>query len=558
MQQLEAHEYPLHKIFCSDYDFQIPDYQRPYAWGKDQTGQLFDDLREALERGGNEPYFLGSLVLVKKNGSATTDIIDGQQRLTTLTILLAVIRDLTSDEALAVRVSTMILEAGDPILGLASKPRLSLRKRDAQFFKTYVQTPGAIPSLLGIKPHALRTDAQACIQQNARLLHENLVTWSDEAQLRLLQLLSSRTFLVVVSTPNLHSAHRIFSVMNARGLDLSPADIFKSQIIGALDDQISDEYAAKWEDAEQALGRDHFADLFLHIRMIFAKRRAERELLKEFPAQVLNAYLPNNAAQFVDDVLIPYTEAYVQIRDQTYSAVPGSESLNVWFRRLAQLDNNDWRPPALWALRHHYDDPAWLEEFFRLLERLAASMLIRRVYATPRAIRYASLLRELADGQGLECPSLDLSYGERYETMEHLDGNIYLAGKVCKYVLLRLDECLGQNPGVRYEHSRVTIEHVLPQRPSAHSEWTKSFDNEQRAEWTNRLANLVLLNRTKNSQAQNYSFDKKKSLYFRGKNGIPTFALTIQVLTTSDWKPELLDKRQVNLLGRLQAEWALG
>ena len=51
-------------------------------------------------------------------------------------------------------------------------------------------------------------------------------------------MLSDRTFLVVVSTPDLDSAHRIFSVMNARGLDLSPADIFKSQVIGDLADEV--------------------------------------------------------------------------------------------------------------------------------------------------------------------------------------------------------------------------------------------------------------------------------------------------------------------------------
>ena len=66
MQQLEAHEVPLHKIFSSDYDFHIPDYQRPYAWEVEQASQLLEDLTEALDRSGEEPYFLGSIVLVKE------------------------------------------------------------------------------------------------------------------------------------------------------------------------------------------------------------------------------------------------------------------------------------------------------------------------------------------------------------------------------------------------------------------------------------------------------------------------------------------------------------
>lgn len=94
MQQLEAREVPLHKVFCSDYDFRIPEYQRPYAWDTEQTLQLLDDLAAALARDGSEPYFLGSVVLIKDGREAHAEVIDGQQRLTTLTILIAVLRDL--------------------------------------------------------------------------------------------------------------------------------------------------------------------------------------------------------------------------------------------------------------------------------------------------------------------------------------------------------------------------------------------------------------------------------------------------------------------------------
>jgi uncharacterized protein with ParB-like and HNH nuclease domain len=66
MQRLEASEKALGKIFCADYDFMIPDYQRPYAWGKEQAVELLDDLSGALDRDEGEPYFLGSIVLIKQ------------------------------------------------------------------------------------------------------------------------------------------------------------------------------------------------------------------------------------------------------------------------------------------------------------------------------------------------------------------------------------------------------------------------------------------------------------------------------------------------------------
>jgi hypothetical protein len=480
--------------------------------------------------------------------------------LTTLTILLAVLRDVTQNQELKQAINQLIVQPQAIILGLAAEPRLRLHKRDAQFFRDRVQTMGAIGDLLELDPATLKTDAQRAILANAKALHTMIADWTEDRLLDLVQLLGGRTVMVVVSTPDLDSAHRIFSVMNARGRDLSPADIFKSHIIGDLngDDAMADECAQRWEDAEEALGRDAFADLFLHIRMIFAKEKAQHGLLKEFPHQVLNHFLPGNAKSFVTDVLAPYAEAYEQISDKSYVASHGAEKVNAWFRRLSQLDSQDWRPAALWALRHHGQDPDYLDEFLRSLERLAASFFIRRVYATPRVRRYAELLRQLeSNGAGLDVPAFELSDEERRDTLDQLKGPVYLATKTRKYILLRLNELLAPDAGIMYDFPLITVEHVLPQKPEANSHWMTDFSPQQRAWWTHRLANLVLLNRAKNAEAQNFAFDKKKEKYFRGKLGVAPFPLTIQVVSHATWSPEVLETRQTDLVGRLATEWGL-
>ncbi|MFD4032001.1 DUF262 domain-containing protein [Streptomyces sp. NPDC058637] len=556
MAQLEARELPLHKVFCSDYDFRIPDYQRPYAWQTEQAQQLLADLEEALLRGDGEPYFLGSLVLVKDSRAAEADVIDGQQRLTTLTILLAVMRDLAQQPDVVTNLVAMISEPGNTVLGLKAKPRLTLRPRDADFFHQHIQTSGSIKTLLELNPHNLRTDAQRAVQANARVLHTALSGWTDDQRLALCTLMGVQTFLVAVSTPDLDSAHRIFSVMNSRGLDLSPADIFKAQIIGEIDEQVSETYARRWEDAEESLGREEFSDLFMHIRMIFSGERARQELLKEFQAQVLTHYKGGRAKEFVDEVLVPYAEASAVIRDKTYAAGDGSPQVNLWFRRLLQLDNNDWWPAALWALRSHGDDPVWLGSFLRSLERLAASMFVRRIYTTPRVLRFAELLTELNKGLGLEAPAFQLTDDERTETLARLDGDVYYELRTRRFILLRLDELVAEDDIVTTYHApRITVEHVLPQNPGPQSQWRADFTVDQRKEWTHRLANLVLLSRTKNSQVQNLDFTDKKERYLR--RGVVAFPLTTQVLGQDTWTPEHLEKRQTELLGLLAEEWRL-
>lgn len=557
MKDLTAGEFPLRKIFSSDYEFVIPDYQRPYAWGKEQALQLLDDLEGALGRDTDEPYFLGSIVLVKEGSNPRAEVIDGQQRLTTLSILFAVLRDLTENPKLAAELARVVVEPGEILSGTDSKPRLTLRQRDAQFFGQRVQTERATNSLATLDDAHVKTDAQRSIRDNTVALMARLKEWPDERRQRLAAMLGTRTFLVVVATPDLNSAHRIFSVMNARGLDLTPADIFKSKVIGDISEAQAPEYANKWEQEEVDLGRDSFAELFGHIRTVFLKDRATKVLLQEFDEGVLQKYLPGKGREFVDEVLIPYSDAYERLLTQNYPDDAQWSPVNNWLRRLGQIDNDNWRPAALWVLKEHENDPAFIAAFLRRLERLAASMLIRRVYATPRGQRYADLLKQLDQEVGLAAPAFDLTPDEIAETKDRLADRIYLVAPVRKYVLLRLDDLLAKQPGVSYQHKMITVEHVLPQNPAADSQWAKDFTEEDQAQWTHRLGNLVLLNRAKNSEAQNYDFAKKKSNYFGGAHGSAVFALTTQVLAEDSWTPEVVKRRHEELLALLHKEWEL-
>ena len=557
LKPIDAGELQLGKLFTAEYDFTIPDYQRPYAWGKDETLQLLDDLQSSLDRDTDEPYFLGSVVLVKEKGIPAAEVIDGQQRLTTLTILFSVLRDLATDPALRVDIQKFVEEPEVVWDDRPAKPRLRLRERDAKFFRENVQTDGVIATLIKLSDNQVKTDAQKAIRDNAKALHDALSAWTADERKKLFVLMASRTFLVVVSTPDLNSAYRIFSVMNSRGLPLTPPDIFKSQVIGAIGEPDRSDYADLWEDLEEELGRDEFGDLFLYLRTIISTARAERGLLIEFPEQVLKDYLPTNGKGFVDNLLGPYALADQRLINQDFDGGGQWDDVNAWLKRLVQLDNDDWRPAALWALKNHKDAPAFLDAFLGKLERLAASFLLRRVYSTPRVGRYLELLKQLDAGEGLDAAAFELTDDEKKETRERIGGEIYLVNPVRKYVLLRLDSIIAANPGASYSHKIITVEHVLPQNPKYDSQWLEDFSDEERLHWTNRLGNLLLLNRTKNSEAQNYDFDLKKLKYFTSRKGAALFALTTQVLGYSEWTPAIVEQRHAELTKTLIDEWKL-
>ena len=87
------------------------------------------------------------------------------------------------------------------------------------------------------------------------------------------------------------------------------------------------------------------------IRAIKARTRGMKSLLQEFPEQVLNTYLPDDGRGFIREVLEPYARADIRLLAQDFQGEdPHWEQVNHWLKRLDQLDNDDWRPPALWAL----------------------------------------------------------------------------------------------------------------------------------------------------------------------------------------------------------------
>jgi hypothetical protein len=556
--KIQAAERPIGDIFSDEYRFTIPRYQRPYAWTTDQAGEMLDDLLAAASDGvpldAADPYFLGSIVLVKAENDANAEVVDGQQRLTTLTLLLSALRMHVSD-AYAESLDGRMFQKGDPIKGTVDQPRLTLRERDHAFFEKHIQERPGIAKLELLATDTL-SDSQRNLVKNATLFLDRLSDLADEDCHRLVSFIDRHTYLVVVSTQDFESAYRIFTVLNERGLDLTHTDILKSEIIGEISEPDQDAYTKKWESEEEDLGRIDFADLFSHIRMVFAKTKARESILKEFRSSVL-ARVPDGR-KFIDDVLVPLSDAFEIVTRADYKATAGADSVNHLLRWLNLLDNTDWVPPAIHYLSRPSVDTNALLRFLTDLERLAASMLVRRVDITRRIERYGRVLDAIQSGADLYAPEspLQLDETERAGTRQRLDGDIYTVTRVRLYVLLRLDSALSSG-GASYDHPLITVEHVLPQSPPAGSQWAMWFTDEQRKHWTHRLANLTLLTRRKNSQASNYEFDVKKQKYFTTKNGVSPFVLTTQVLAEQQWTPELLERRQAVLTSALTTLWKL-
>ena len=561
--KITGKEYPVAKIFSSDFDYEIPSYQRPYAWTVEQTETLFDDLFETYKQDDSEEtYFLGSIVLIKEEDRPHAEVIDGQQRLTTLTIFLSVLaHHIKGNPKFFNQLEKYIIEEGNAFEGIEPQPRLSLRNRDNDFFRKYVQEIH-IDELLKLDTAQQDTEAKMHIIENAAALDkkvsENLPT--EEDVIGFATYLIRRCYLVAVSTPSQASAYRVFSVMNSRGLSLLATDILKSTLIGALPDSEKAKYTEKWEQKEVDLTRKGFNDLFSQIRMILLKTKPRKAIQEDFNDIILKGLDAPKARHFMDSILFPYAEAFDIITNANYTATSDATAVNHLLSWLNRIDNTDWLPVAMSYYYHCPTDAYSFQNFLKKLERLAAYMRITSWDLNHRIMRYAEILIEIESPEsksGYAGSKIDLTEEEKSAFVKKLNDDVYhMVSNKRNYLILRLDSFISDG-AASYDTKVFTIEHVLPQTMNPDSEWALYWTVEQHDLWVHKLGNLVPLAKRTNSAAQNYDFFEKQEKYFKSKNGATSYAMTTQVLQYDKWSPEVVEQRHKYLIDVCKRNWEL-
>ena len=556
LERIEAGEKQIADVFSDKYAFTIPPYQRPYAWEIQQANELLDDLLDAMGHNGLSErfYFLGSIVLVKSPKSPEARVVDGQQRLTTLTILFSVLRDLTDNNEIKIGRDKYVKQAAERDRGIPEQLRLLLRRHDQPFFEKTVQTRGAtakLPRLDGME------GSRAHIVENASLYWNRLSKMTDVQRDALIMFVLNNCYLVVVEVPTDKAARRIFTVLNARGLDLNATDILKADLLERAGEARERELSTSWEEIELALNRDRFSDLFTHIRMIYQREKPRSALEDGFPEFVIP--FQGDPGNFISDTLEPYAEAFLLAEDINKIMIRFDAGTASLIHSLSRLDNKDWVPPLLLRFKQYSAiQDIDLSTFIMKLERLAYYLFVTRSDVNARISRYADVLNQIdpRDGREIRSKGLELSDEDVQHFLNALNAPVYLKSRVIKPLLLRLDLALSDGSAV-YDYPTISVEHVCPQTIDPDSQWDDWFsDRKAHNDWLHRLANLVLLTHRKNSRAGNWDFSRKKSAYFEKDDACP-FLLTQQVLDLSEWTPIVLENRQKELLRTLSRSWGI-
>ena len=295
--------------------YQIPDYQRPYSWNKENVSDLINDLFNAYKLSKDEKYFCGSLVLVKNEKDNRFDIIDGQQRTTTFTILACVLRELFLND-LSDKAKDYITES---IHDKYEKNKRKLKfltneQYQLDFEETVlksiifkdtkiVENDKELSKNRYLKnAHYIRDFLQENFRENEEIIINDFVVWLFE-----------NVVLTVIICPNEDSAIQIFNVLNDRGMPLNPTDILKASLMQKLDsDEDRKAFKRSWEDTISRLqfynySLDDMLTTYLYYKIARnPETRIDKELLSIFEKEKITSL------EIVKEIS-DFSKAYVDI-----------------------------------------------------------------------------------------------------------------------------------------------------------------------------------------------------------------------------------------------------
>ena len=261
----------IRDVFGPGTDIRVPPFQRAYAWEDPEVEILIQDLLEAFRT--RTVYFLGAIVVIRPRNRGPSDVVDGQQRLTTLTIMLAVMRDLGKTKEEEGLIHSMIGHEALNVFGASHRWRVTLNPTDTPFFRRFVQERGATREDEGVREAACDPGSESQLRLSAAIgqMRDYLSDMADEERSRFVMWLLDQVTVVRVRVAEFAVAQKVFSSLNHRGKPLSDHDILKSALFERAEFSPAEAVAQgrKWDAFTTRLGDRGFGDLWKQIRALY-------------------------------------------------------------------------------------------------------------------------------------------------------------------------------------------------------------------------------------------------------------------------------------------------
>ena len=532
MKTITAKPEDIRTIFSREY--QIPMFQREYSWEQEQCETLWDDLIDFHnEKDKKDKYFLGNIVVHPIDESEKFSVIDGQQRLTTLLLLIRAL----FDNAGTVKALEECLKIKDK---LSSELTNNIRLNSDVI-------EGDKKNLEKIILEGRCDDENSRLNINYDMFKKKISDWkqgktSDELNKLILTFLDNVVLLPILCETE-DDALNIFETINNRGLSLSDADIFKSKLYAGIESSKRSEFIDEWNDLNDQ------EDLFRILMYIC--RAQENDISKE---KGLRSYFSSKTGrlQNTGDVMASLKKINAIIDTKT-----GIYNDSLW-NILENYPNQYWRYP-LYVFLHKYliwkeDCELYLpEEHYEEYKKL---VMLTTAYYFVKGVVYNSV-NTVKDTTFKVCAKIENNDNYLSEYIDNMGNDLKIfydklesadLGR-CKRGIILLSGFLNKSQRVEdfYDlilNSNIEIEHILPRKWSDNNDW----DEQEAKEVMETLGNLAPFEKKLNISASNEFFKKKKKAYKESK-----FADIQDLLKLDKWDYDEVKIREKNIISRIKS-----
>lgn len=491
--------------------FVIPEYQRPYSWTEDQIETLFSDLVEYTENGNESTYFLGTIVSYE-NEKQEQEIIDGQQRITSLFLFLRAIYcklegDQTSPESkhLAGQIEPA-LWIQDDLTGAVKKDEILITSR--------VMSDEANEEFASILiTGKADKNSKSNYAQNYLTFQKLLDSYSKNKPMRFYQFINNllkKAILLPISADTQNTALTIFSTLNDRGLALSDADIFKAKIYNHLPESGKNNFIEKWQHLEEDAMDVGESIQKLFYYYMFYLRAIENDRKSTTPG-IRKYYAKNNfeklyQPEVMDDLtqlinLWAAVNNHVEISDKEWSK---NKEIRILLDVLSSYPNEFWKYPVVIFYLKYQNEIYFENKFLAFLKKLAATLSAK--YITTPTINAVKVGILNLNANIIDSPDPQFSFS--VINSEDLREYVKTPHKNIVRMILKI---------IAYHHQdsllpdKWEIEHIMPQKWQTNYFPNDTDNNIQSL--VEHIGNKIPFEKKLNIVASNGYFKKKQDSY---------------------------------------------
>lgn len=541
--------------------YRVPPYQRDYSWEEEHWEDLWNDLVE-LRRRPEDRHYMGALVVEGKS-DREFQIIDGQQRLATLSILaLAAIwrlreiadsgKEPDPNHERAIGLRSRFIGEKDPA-SLVESSKLFLNSTDDAFYQDYLVQLREPLNPRGL-PRSNRLLWECCKYFRTRIAEDATIADEGESLAGLVaEAVGRQLMFILITVDDDLNAYTVFETLNARGLELSATDLLKNYLFSRL--RVSadlDAFARRWRALIATVQQERFPE-FLRFHLLCEEPRVRSQRL----FQMVRSRVTTPAEVFLTiESLERRAELFSALSDPTHGYWIENPAARPFVREL-EIFRVRQVYPLLFAAWERFSR----EDFTRVLKLVALISFRYTVIGglNPNALEpvYHRAAKAVLDGSAVAPPAVFTLLREIYVEDAKFESDFAQFGivtsglrrKLAKYVLSRLEQDASHR-AVDPDTDPATIEHILPENPG--EVWEAGFPRERWEITIDRIGNLTLLEPPANRRVGNADYSAKLAEYRQS-----AYAITRDLASSApaEWTAPLLEARQRRLAARAVHVW---